>query len=420
MTFFRAIFIILTLLLFTETSFSQIYLPPVSSSIKKKISIFVPNLRAVGPPNVQGKQFTDVVKANLKNAALFEVIGGTMEASSDQNIDFDDLFQKGVDYIVTGQFQVSSGATTFAVRVFDVKTESPVLGRNYDASSGNIRYAAHRFSSQIMKQLTGIDGFFSNKIAYVLGSNDKRNLFIMDYDGNNNSQLTSHNSVLLSPNCSRDGSKIIFNSDKKWDQDLYVINSSSRLNDRRITRGYDLDQSAEWSPDGSRFAFSRNGDIFIANSDGSGMKKLTQSYAIEVSPTWSPDGRQLAFVSDKTGKPQIYTMNSNGSGLRQLTYGGYNTDPAWSPNSTVDRIAFVRVEGASANIYSIKPDGTDEQILTSSGRNENPAWSPDGHFIAYSSTQGGAKDIYMMYLNGENKVKLSTGGGKTFPTWCKR
>jgi len=112
-------------------------------------------------------------------------------------------------------------------------------------------------------------------------------------------------------------------------------------------------------------------------------------------------------------------MNSNGSGLRRITSSGYNTDPSWSPSREVNKIAFVRVEGG-ANIYTIDPSGGGEQRLTfGGGRNENPAWSPDGYYIAYSSSKAGAKDIYLMYLNGENQVRLSQGGGKKFPTWCK-
>ncbi|MGH7886113.1 MAG: hypothetical protein ACRENO_10510, partial [Thermodesulfobacteriota bacterium] len=271
MRFQTLIFIFILLILVPKSSFSQIYLPPVSSSITKKISVFVPNLRSAGPANIDGKKFTDVLKDDLANAALFDVKGGIMEASTDEDIDFDDLFQKGVDYIVTGQFQSTPSQITFAVRVFDVKQETPLFGRNYNVSSGNIRYAAHGFASLIMKTLTGIDGFFESKIAFVLGSGGSRNLFMMDYDGNNVSQLTKHSSLLLSPNCSKDGAKIIFNSDKKWDQDLYVINSSTTLNDRRITKGFALDQSPEWSPDGKRIVFARNGDIFTANEDGSGL-----------------------------------------------------------------------------------------------------------------------------------------------------
>jgi len=113
-------------------------------------------------------------------------------------------------------------------------------------------------------------------------------------------------------------------------------------------------------------------------------------------------------------------MNTDGSGVRRLTSGGYSTDPAWSPNPAVNKIAFVRVEGSEANIYTINPDGSDEKRLTyGTRRNENPSWSPDGHYIAFTSTRTGAKDIYIMYLNGENQRQLTKGGGKSFPTWCK-
>ncbi len=112
-------------------------------------------------------------------------------------------------------------------------------------------------------------------------------------------------------------------------------------------------------------------------------------------------------------------MNSNGGDVRKITSGGYNTDPAWSPNPNVNQIAFVRVEGG-ANIYTVDPGGGNQTRLTfSGGRNENPAWSPDGYYIAFTSTKDGARDIYMMYANGENQVRLSRGGGKRFPTWCK-
>ena len=114
-------------------------------------------------------------------------------------------------------------------------------------------------------------------------------------------------------------------------------------------------------------------------------------------------------------------MRSNGSGLRQVSFGSYDTDPSWSPNPAVNRIAFVRVENGQANIYTINPDGSGGLQLTSgTRRNENPSWSPDGYFISFSSNRNVTKDIYMMYLNGQNQTRLTKGGGKSFPTWCKR
>jgi TolB protein len=205
-----------------------------------------------------------------------------------------------------------------------------------------------------------------------------------------------------------------------WDQDLYVLNLVPSVKETRLTRGFRLDQSAEWSPDGSKLAYSSNGDIFVANASGKGAVNITGTRAIEVSPTWSPNGRQLAFVSDRSGSPQVYVMNSDGTNVRKISTGSYNTDPSWSPNTSINRIAYVRVEGGEANIFTVNPDGSDEERLTwSSGRNENPSWSPDGHYIAFSSSRSGAKDIYIMYLNGQNQLQLTRGGVKTFPTWCK-
>lgn len=417
---FRVFFITLALFLgITTTSFSQIKLPDVTGPIIQKIPIFVPELSSTGPGNAQGREFVEVLRNDLKNAALFDVTTGGAIIRDLNNINFQGIFDAGADYMIAGQYQPEGGKTKFAIQLYNVKEERPILGRTYIATPGRVREAAHKFADLAMKQITGKDGFFNSKIAFVLGAKSKRNLFIMDYDGFNKRQLTRHSSLLMSPDCSPDGRKIIFNSDKVWDQDLYVITLGRKVAEKRLTKAFKLEQSPEWSPTGNQIAFSANGDIYVSGPNGKNARNLTRSRSIDVSPTWSPDGSKIAFVSDRSGNPQIYVMNSNGSGVRRLTSSGYNTDPSWSPSREVNKIAFVRVEGG-ANIYTIDPSGGGQQRLTfGGGRNENPAWSPDGYYIAYSSSKAGAKDIYLMYLNGENQVRLSQGGGKRFPTWCK-
>jgi TolB protein len=417
---YRVFFITLALFLgISANSFSQIKLPDVTGPIIQKIPVFIPELSSIGPGNAKGREFVEVLRNDLNNAALFEVSTGGAIISDLNNINFQGIFDAGADYMIAGQYQPEGNKTKFAVQLYNVKEERPILGRTYVATPGKVREAAHKFADLAMKQITGKDGFFTSKIAFVLGDKSKRNLFIMDYDGVNKRQLTRHSSLLMSPDCSPDGRKIIFNSDKVWDQDLYVITLGQKIAETRLTKAFKLEQSAEWSPSGNQIAFSANGDIYVSGLSGKDARNLTRSGSIDVSPSWSPDGSKIAFVSDRSGNPQIYVMNSNGSGLRRITSSGYNTDPSWSPSREVNKIAFVRVEGG-ANIYTIDPSGGGEQRLTfGGGRNENPAWSPDGYYIAYSSSKAGAKDIYLMYLNGENQVRLSQGGGKKFPTWCK-
>ena len=406
--------------LLSENSYSQIVLPDVTSPIVQKINILITPLQNLGPKNENAVKFNDVLKKDLQNAALFNVTSGASSSVKGDTVNYQALFEEGVDYVVGGQYKVEGQNLKIALRVFDVRQERPLGGRTYDASPGKIREAAHRFSNIVMKQLTGIDGFFTSRVVVVVGGR-KRDLFIMDYDGFNSGQLSAHDALVMSPNCSKDGRKLVYNSDKEWDQDLYVMDLIPRVRDSRISSTFSLEQSAEWSPNGSKLVFSKNGDIYTSNAGGKNLKRLTKGYSIDVSPTWSPDGRQIAFTSDRSGGPQIYVMNAGGGNIRKITSGGYNSDPSWSPNSKVNKIAYVNVSGSSANIFTVNPDGSGTKQLTSgSRRNETPSWTPDGHFISFSSNRNVNSDIYLMYFNGENQVKLTKGGAKRFPTWCKR
>ena len=401
------------------SAFAQIKLPDVTGPTIQRIPVFVPDLSSVGSPDAKGQEFVEVLRNDLLNAALFEVTSGSAVSGDPASINFQSIYDAGADYMVAGQYQSVGGKIKFAVQLFNVREQRPILGRSYEATSGKVREAAHRFADQVMKQITGNDGFFTSKIAFVMGGTRDRNLFLMDYDGANIKQLTRHSSLVMSPHCSPDGSKIVFNSDKVWDQDLYVITLGASISETRLTKAFKLEQSAEWSPSGQQLAFSANGDIYVSGPNGKGAVNITRSNAIDVSPTWSPDGGRIAFVSDRGGNPAIYVMNSNGSGVRRISGGGYATDPSWSTNPRVNKIAYVKLGGGGANIYTVNPDGSDEKMLTAAGRNENPAWSPDGYYIAFSSTRNAAKDMYIMYMNGENQRRLSQGGGKSFPTWCK-
>ncbi len=105
-------------------------------------------------------------------------------------------------------------------------------------------------------------------------------------------------------------------------------------------------QGAQWSPDGTRIAFSdlRSGnyDIYVMKANGSGVTRVTTSIANERNPTWSPDGRQLAFDSDRTGLTDVYRLRSTvpyGAAVK-LTASYYDSEndvdhafakPRWSP-----------------------------------------------------------------------------------------
>jgi len=140
------------------------------------------------------------------------------------------------------------------------------------------------------------------------------------------------------------------------------------------------------------------GDIYAMNADGTGRTNLTNSPQDEVSPVWSPDGTKVAFVRyqrwtpDQGWIPDIWVMNSDGSGQDRITSGEF---PAWSPDGS--KIAFSLIVGNTHDVLVMNADGSGQTNLTNSPQDEiSPDWSPDGTKIAYTTGRGYGSDISVM------------------------
>jgi dipeptidyl aminopeptidase/acylaminoacyl peptidase len=140
--------------------------------------------------------------------------------------------------------------------------------------------------------------------------------------------------------------------------------------------------------DGKKIAFvtARDGneEIYVVNSDGTGLARLTNHPARDRDPAWSPDGTRIAFVSDRSGPAEIHVMRADGSEVVRLTFSGRDGEtasPTWSPDGS--RIAYgngdIWVVGAADG-------GPAPALLFSSLQFDgHPAWSPDDKQIAFAS-----------------------------------
>jgi Tol biopolymer transport system component len=220
---------------------------------------------------------------------------------------------------------------------------------------------------------------------------------------------------------------IAFQSNRDGDNNIYVMDPDGSFQ-TRVNIDASNDQRADISPDGRRIAFvsDRAGshfEIFVMNSDGSGIRQLTVTSATATNtwPRWSPNGEWIAFQSNVTGAFQIYAIRPDGSDIVQLTNSGVNQFPAWSPDGTrlvvrtdVD-LYVIDVAGASAPVRLTT-------TVVPGVINQMASWSPDGTRIAFMSTRetGRYPSVFVMNADGADPVDLTPKPASETGPWTSR
>jgi len=240
-------------------------------------------------------------------------------------------------------------------------------------------------------------------------------------------RLTNNLAEDESPEWSPDGKKIAFASNRDGAKNIYVMNADGS-DVVRLTNGSVGDEAPVWSPDGTRILFGsmRDGnlEIYIMNSDGSEQKRLTFNSVVDSGPAqFSPDGQKIVFSrsgaieGDAYYNFDIYTMNIDGSDVRQLTFDPeYDAGPHWSPDGS--KIAFVSGREKNFDVFVMNADGTDEINLTKDRENDSPnGWTPDSKQIFYNVqplVQGASSQLFLMNADGSNRRQITSFSDKTY------
>jgi len=311
----------------------------------------------------------------------------------------------------------------------------PVLAKRYrgDLTELQARALAHQFADDIIERLSGgLPGIAQTQIAFVSDRSGNKEIWVMDYDGYNQRQVTSYGFICLTPRWSPDKSRLAYTAYERTSASNEVARTSihlySMVMNRRIAFPFlgGTTTTPAWSPDGQGLAISssRTGDqeIYVVASDGGRMRRLTHSPGVDISPAWNPrTGRQIAFVSDRGGSPQIYLMDADGANVERLTTGeGYAVSPAWSPNGQMIAFAWQK-GGENFNIYVMDVATRQTvQLTRDTGRNEQPHWAPDGRHLVFQSTRSGRNQIWTTLADGTGLRQLTFAGSNTAPHWSPR
>ncbi len=425
---------------FSLSAFAQDELPTAEPRIY--IAVGDPNVKKVlmaieattGTPPLVVKEFFETMTNDMDYTDLFEFLpANRMPAGPKPGLEV--YRGLGTEFLIRSTISVQGSVVEAEVRLFDASRNLQILGRKYPfvSKSGQIgRELAHFAANDIIQALTGEAGIFRTRILMSCGMNRKE-IYIMDFDGQNARPITRDGNFALSPSWNSDGRKILFTSYRPavaggpLNPNLYMVDLIS--NQRRLlsaARGLNTGGVFHPKLEKVAYTFSQNGrpEIYALDLVKNIRAPITTSHFFSVEPNYSPDGTKIAYSSSRTGRPHIYVADADGSSPKQLTRAGvYNSSPNWSPKG--DRIVFSGQENMrnNFNIFLIDPSGSNLARLTDFAHSsENPTFSPDGRFIAFSSNQGGRYGIYVMTARGAKIRPLSTFGlgHCKQPSWSPR
>ncbi|MCL4258682.1 MAG: PD40 domain-containing protein [Anaerolineales bacterium] len=262
------------------------------------------------------------------------------------------------------------------------------------------------------------------KIVYVCQyskQSGRNQICIMNADGSDPRTLTQGGQYDdFFPSITPDGQYVLFASNRTG---RYQIYEYQLANDQltQLTEFTNISAFAPTaSPDGRWIVFyaTRDGQtypashsIWVMARDGTGALQLIQRSGGGWDPVWSPDGTRIQFAGEVNGFPQLFVMNADGSQLSQVTrLSGLRGRNDWSVNGL---LATYLGGSWDRDIYVFDTQGENVVQLTDGGNNLAPSFSPDGQWLTFMSYRDNPRqdlgcEIYVMRVDGTDARRLTS------------
>lgn len=273
------------------------------------------------------------------------------------------------------------------------------------------------------------------KIAFVTKKNDNLEIFLMNADGTKKINLTKSGSNDDGPMFSNDGRYISFSSDRSGRWQIYIMRTDGSGLRRLTNYKYNDYAPATFAPDDSKLIFKSHNprpsphlELSIVNFDGTDRRKLTPRDQGEEDEVWFNDSKRILFAGRTGLSWQIFAINADGTGLKQLTTGQLHHYRSFlSPDNSKIAYTLVQKKGDHErwDLWIMNADNSNKRPLTKTDdwRESGSVFSPDGTKILYSAAKehNSKWKVFVMNADGSSKKQLTFGStNEWYPTWFPR
>ncbi len=389
----------------------------------RRVAVATPPLMVLpGTPADAARGFQQTLDADLAAAAPMAIVERRLYALVEDDPRPEVLNERwrsiGAQFLLSGTVVRAGGQLVVEARLVDLVSGEFAFAKRYRAGISASQVVAHTLANDLVQVFTGRQGPFLSRIAFISNRTGESELWVMDWNGENQKQLTKHNSLALAPTWSPDGKHLVFTSYLRGTPALYLLTPQEGYLKLLWDEG-GVNSSASISPNGRTVAFASslegNVDIYTVPIDGGEAQRLTTARGIDTQPAWAPNGRQIAFTSTRSGSPQLYLMDADGSNVRRLSFGGlFHDEATWAYDGT--RLSCTTRDEGTFQIATIDVVTTDRKVVGAPGNNESPCFSPEGSMITFESDRTGDPQIYITDANGVPH-QLTTLGANHSPVW---
>jgi TolB protein len=281
------------------------------------------------------------------------------------------------------------------------------------------RLAVHSASDAAELWATGVRGVAATRVLFV---RDRR-VWSVDSDGANPRPLTDRGA--LSPAWHRAGTAFVHStlSDQGGQQIVaraYAAAGGGSAGAARVLAARPVTNlTPAVAPDGQVVVYAHGvedgSDLYAVPFAGGASRRVTVGRGSDnVSPSFAPDGQRVAFSSGRSGHPEVYIADADGTNVDLLTEfdpgpQNYRSNPDWAPDGRL--VAFQARVGGQFQVMTVEVRGRGVKRLTADGRNEDPSWAPDSRHLVVTSTRTGTTQLFVIDAETGRARQLTFGGG---------